>query len=105
MCRRLKTKLGLILKGYSVENQFNVDEIGFLLNLQLLTKSVIEKNEKCSVGKLTMKILSMLFCCWSTGENLKHLIIGNDAESEDSDKELKKCLNQISSMSLNEALF
>jgi hypothetical protein len=42
-------------------------------------KSLVQKGEKCKVGKLSKERLSVLFCCSATGEKLRPLVIDNAA--------------------------
>jgi hypothetical protein len=45
-------------------------------------KSLIQKGEKCKVGKLSEERVSVLFFCSATGENLKPLVTGNAARPQ-----------------------
>jgi len=42
-------------------------------------KSLVQRGEKCKVGKLSKERLSVLLCFSAAGEKLRPSVIGNDA--------------------------
>ncbi|XP_056639306.1 tigger transposable element-derived protein 6-like [Diorhabda sublineata] len=77
-----KKKIPGLLKDYHPKDSFNVDETA-LIYWQSLRKFYVKKNDSCKGSKLSKERLSDLFCCSSTGEKLKPLVIGNSKKTKD----------------------
>ena len=70
-CTRLKE----ICKTYSLKNIFNCDESGLFYRM-LFSRSLVQKGESCSGGKMSKERLTFLLGCSAEGEKLKPLVIG-----------------------------
>lgn len=71
-----KSKVEDLLKNYAPKDRFNCDETG-LFYRQIPRKSFVRKGNPSKGCKLAKQRISVLFCCSSTGEKLKPLVIGN----------------------------
>jgi hypothetical protein len=70
-----KSKLLSICDGYDEKDIFNLDETGLFFRL-LPNKTLSEKGEACSGGKVSKDRLTVLLCVSMQGEKLKPLVIG-----------------------------
>ena len=62
-------------RGYQMKDIFNCDETG-LFYRTLPTRSLVQKGDRCSGGKLAKERITVLLCASATGEKVKPLVIG-----------------------------